>query len=97
MVKTDLDSVMSLPGPSRWKAMSAPMSAMGVLSGLILLTMSFVGLDPQRPSRGQTTYRRLCRDLLDELLVSFFEVGAMLVSTKSRKARTFAGGRWRER
>jgi hypothetical protein len=26
----------------------------------------------------------------------FFEVGGMLATTKSRKARTFAGGRWRE-
>ena len=28
--------------------MSAPMSAMGVLRGLVLLTMSFVGRDPER-------------------------------------------------
>ena len=28
--------------------MSAPMSAMGVLSGLVLLTMSFVGRDPNQ-------------------------------------------------
>ena len=27
--------------------MSAPMSAMGVLRGLVLLTMSFVGRDPK--------------------------------------------------
>jgi hypothetical protein len=35
-------------GPKRRKRMSAPMSAMGVLSGLVLLTMSFVGRDPEQ-------------------------------------------------
>src|SRR6185295_16133869 len=38
--------LMSASGPKRRKTMSAPMSAMGVLSGLILLTMSFVDHDP---------------------------------------------------
>ena len=37
-------------GPKRRKTMSAPMSAMGVLSGLVLLTMSFVDYGPFRTS-----------------------------------------------
>src|SRR6267142_283048 len=39
-------------GPKRRKRMSAPMSAMGVLSGLVLLTMSFVGRDPLQSAPG---------------------------------------------
>ena len=39
--------MMSCCGPKRRKRMSAPMSAMGVLEGLVLLTMSFVGRDPK--------------------------------------------------
>ena len=37
-------------GPKRRKTMSAPMSAIGVLSGLVLLTLSFVGRDPSATS-----------------------------------------------
>jgi hypothetical protein len=42
---------MSLIGPKRRKTMSAPMSAIEVLSGLVVLTLSFVGHDPNRTSR----------------------------------------------
>jgi hypothetical protein len=41
------EGAMSLPGPERRKAMSAHMSAIGGTSGLVLLTMSFVGSDPE--------------------------------------------------
>ena len=42
---------MTALGPKRRKTMSGPMSAMGVLSGLVLLTMSFVDHDPKRTSK----------------------------------------------
>jgi hypothetical protein len=38
-------------GPKSRKKVSAPISAIGGLSGLLLLTMSFVGHDPYRKSR----------------------------------------------
>ena len=41
-------SVVDWKWPQRRKTMSARMSAIGVLSGLVLLTLSFVGHDPQR-------------------------------------------------
>jgi hypothetical protein len=42
---------MTASGPKRRKRMSAPMSVIGVLSGLVLLTMSFVGRDPKPASQ----------------------------------------------
>jgi hypothetical protein len=41
---------MSLFGPQRRKTMSVRMSAIGGTSGLFVLTLSFVGHDPQRKS-----------------------------------------------
>jgi hypothetical protein len=38
------------PGPERQKAMSAPMSAVGELSGLVVLTLSSSDFDPERSS-----------------------------------------------
>src|SRR5215468_4917610 len=40
---------MTARGPQRRKSMSAPMSAIGVSSGLVLLTLSFVVHDPNLP------------------------------------------------
>jgi hypothetical protein len=37
-------------GPERRKTMSAPMSAMGLLSGLVVLTLSSSAFDPERKS-----------------------------------------------
>ena len=42
---------MSGSGPKRRKTMSAPMSALGELSGLVVLTLSFVNHDPIRTFR----------------------------------------------
>jgi hypothetical protein len=42
---------MSLRGPKRRKTMSTPMSAVGELSGLVVLTLSSSGFDPERSSR----------------------------------------------
>jgi hypothetical protein len=43
---------MPVIGPKRRKMVSAVMSAVGVASGLVLLTMSFVGRNPKRASVG---------------------------------------------
>jgi hypothetical protein len=47
---------MSVCGPQRRKSMAAPMSAVGVLSGLVLLTLSSSDCDPERtrPILGQS-------------------------------------------
>jgi hypothetical protein len=45
--------------PKRRGKMSAQMSAMGVLSGLVLLTLSFVGHDPLRHGLAEFAYRDL--------------------------------------
>jgi len=37
-------------GPKRRKTTSAPVSAIGGLSGLVMLVLSFVELDPQKKS-----------------------------------------------
>jgi hypothetical protein len=46
---------MTACGPERRKSISAPMSAIEVLSGLLVLTMSFVVDDPKPPFSGQSS------------------------------------------
>ena len=53
---------MLASGPKRRKAISAPMSAIGELSGLIFLTVSFVGHDPKTAAwtpLGKSALRRI--------------------------------------
>ena len=65
-------------------------------SGRHMLVWSFSAFDPEQTSRGPNYLVPAVADLPRRVAGLFFEVGGMLATTKSRKARTFAGGRWRE-